>query len=148
MTLHWREVRRLIDLQFAVIHLGLGTCITLGGPERFPPPSYDLLLHLSRGQTWPYGLVFLVIGAILAHPNLKVSWIGHVLAVIVLNVAASLFLVAVLQSPTAASSAPWMWFSMGTMHGFVLAIDSVQRRFEAADKAKAEDSASVDEGGT
>ncbi len=128
MTLSWRDIEHMAAVHLALIHVGLGTTIIAGGPLRFPPPTYDVLLGITGGRAWPYGMIFIITGIILTISHPKAIFIGHVVGIIAFNVFAALFFVAMLRSPTAAATAWWAYFALGTIHGFNLALMMVRRK--------------------
>lgn len=87
-----------------MIHVGLGSVILAGGDKRFSKPSYQPLLDYSFGNSWVWGLVILISGALIATPfrltNILGLWIGMVWHLVWM----SCFTIAMLNFETAAAT--------------------------------------------
>lgn len=96
------EVERIIARMLGYIHVALGIAVQAGGPERFPSPNYDVLLRVSDGYVWPYGLAWIAGGVLMVFPfRVQVRCAGMVLIVILANIWAALFGIAAYEDPTA-----------------------------------------------
>lgn len=52
----------------AMVHLGLGLAILVGGHAEFVKPTYDPLVDMVNGQTWVWGLSIIVFAAMMITP--------------------------------------------------------------------------------
>lgn len=59
-----------------LVNAGLGVAIILGGPGRFPPPSYLPLVEYSRGNTWVWGVLIGLAAFLMICNNKKASVVG------------------------------------------------------------------------
>lgn len=137
ITLKWRDIQRMAAVHLGVLQVGLGTSIIAGGPERFPAPTYSTLLSVVDGHVWSYGLATLAVGIGLLVPSPRANLVSHMAAVLVMNVLSGLFFVAITQDPNAASTAWWAYFSLGTIHGFNIALVLAHRKQERGSVAAA-----------
>lgn len=106
----WPAVERIMSLFQGVAALGFGCVILMGGAVRFPPPTYAPLLTLTRGQVWPYAVLFLVAGVLLVWGRTPVlKMVGYAFGILAYSAFAGLFLVAVIRYPDAGSTAWWAY---------------------------------------
>lgn len=110
----WSQVERLITAYLGAINLGFAIIILVGGAHRFPPPTYEPLLHATGGSVWPYGVLFglSALGLLCRHHHGRM--VGAVLGIAAHSTFASLFLVAAVKYPEAAATAWWAYLAFAT----------------------------------
>lgn len=95
-------LERLLARVLGAIHIALGVAVLAGGPDRFPPPNYEVLLRVTDGVVWPYGSVWILGGSLMFFCKSLWGRAAGVFVVIVLaNVWAALFGIAAHENPTA-----------------------------------------------
>lgn len=120
----WSTVERLMCAAMSVVNMGFAVSILVGGVIRFPPPTYEPLLQATGGHVWPYGLLYLVSGLLLA-PVVSSFWfrlLGAALGVVANSAFTALFLVAVLKFPDAGATAWWAYLVFSTANASLGAI--------------------------
>lgn len=96
------EVDRLLARILGVVHVALGAAVQIGGPERFPSPNYDVLLRVSEGRVWPYGVAWILGGALMILQfNICFRYAGMIMIIVLSNIWAVMFAVAAYEDSTA-----------------------------------------------
>lgn len=99
--LTWNQVERVASVLLGIIHCSLALAVFAGGQQRFPPPNYAPLLTFSGGRVWPYGLLWLTGGLLMILCCGRCRLWGIFISFLISNTWAALFLVAVLNNPSA-----------------------------------------------
>lgn len=110
-----RAMSQLLAWWLGITHTGFGVVVLLGGPLRFPSPTYTPLLEFVNGRVWVYGVLFLAIGLfMLAHKTWLVLY-GAVTGTILMTLWSTLFMQAASDSTTAGLTAFWAYamFALG-----------------------------------
>lgn len=118
----WVQIEKFVAGLLGIINIGFGVAVLGGGAVRFPPPTYEPLLRFTGDQVWPYGLVFLFSGVAMLLPEWRVRFGGVVASVLIHDVFASLFLVAVVRFADAGGTAWWAYFCFGAQSAILAAL--------------------------
>lgn len=110
----WSQVERLITTYLGVINMVFAVIILVGGVHRFPPPTYQPLLHATGGSVWPYGVMFGLSAVGLLSWSTLGRMAGAIVGIIAHSTFAALFLVAAVKYPDAAATAWWAYLAFAS----------------------------------
>lgn len=125
MTVPWRVVENAVCWALGPIHIALGIAVLLGGPKRFPPPTYEYVLAFTGGESWPYGIMWITAGIMMTFGRGWFRYLGVGVAIFICNLWAALFLVAAFKNPNAAFTATIAYGGYGLLNGLLFAMMSV-----------------------
>lgn len=128
--LTWRQFERGACLLLGVVHFLLGFVTWAGGEERFPAPGYTPLLNLSHGVVWPYGVAWMLGGAIMVICRSNARLAGIAVVVIVSNLWAALFCLAAFRDPHAPLTPIIAYGGYGLLNAVLAAFIVVHRERE------------------
>lgn len=130
----WKsQHRRKFDFAVAVYqalvatNVGLGIAILVGGPERFPFPTYRPLLELSNGSVWPWGLSILLAAVLMCLQGFWVNMAGLGLSLLWMNMFSVMFFAAY-KYETSGSTAPIPYLGLAMIIVGMMTYKVVERR--------------------
>jgi uncharacterized membrane protein len=118
----WRQFERGLCLLLGTVHFLLGFVTWVGGEERFPAPGYTPLLQLSNGVVWPYGIAWMIGGAIMILCRSDFRLVGIGIVILVSNLWAALFMLAAFNDPHAPLTPMVAYGGYGLMNAVLAAI--------------------------
>lgn len=125
----WKELERGICLLLGTVHFFLGFVTWVGGEQRFPAPGYTPLLDLSNGITWPYGIAWMLGGAIMLLCKSPFRLVGISIVVLVSNLWAALFAIAAYRDDHAPLTPIIAYGGYGLINAVLAAIIVVMGRY-------------------
>lgn len=106
---------RLIYVAVALNLIALGLAILVGGPNRFPFPTYQPLLDMTGGEVWPWSAWAVTSGTLMCVPRPHVRTVGLVAGFLWSNMFAAMFTVALVRYPNAGSTAPFPYLTISVI---------------------------------
>lgn len=99
-----RVLTQWVTAIMMLVHWGLGIAILVGGPTRFPPPTYQILRDLVNGNTWVWGVSILFSAVLILFPFKWLNVTGLFIGVLWMNMWMAMFIVSDLNYPDAAAT--------------------------------------------
>jgi len=93
-----------ITVSLALVNIGLGNTIIVGGVPRFPLPSYSTLLDYSGGRPWMWGLIIIFAGILMSLPFRWLNIVGLWISMTWHMTWMAAFMIAVIHYPDAAAT--------------------------------------------
>lgn len=122
------KVLAVIYRVVAVGHVALGVSILIGGIARFPYPTYQPMLDLTRGAVWPWGAVIITSGVAMLIPHRVLNLAGLGVGFCWFNLFSAMFAVALWKYDESGSTAPVPYFILGAIHVALLTLKIAEYR--------------------
>lgn len=112
----------------AAVDAALAMAILAGGNARFPLPTYQPLLELTNGQSWPWGVSIGAAAFMIMIHSQVLNLLGLAISFLWLNLISAMFVTAIVQFPGAGSTAPIPYVGLAAMHVALMVLKVVEIR--------------------
>ena len=106
---------------------GLGFAVLIGGPYRFPYPTYQPLINVVNGQTWVWGVWMLMATGLMMIPTRWPQVLGLWFAMFWQVMWCAAFSIAVVEYPTAGATAAVAYGGFALLDAALLTARIVER---------------------
>lgn len=129
---NWSEKHALIWVSNIMLwgHVALGVAVLVGGPHRFPFPTYQPLLMMVNGATWVWGAWILGAAALMTVPSKWPQIIGLWFGMVWHIMWCAAFAVAIVKYPTAGATAAVAYGTFAMIDAALLTARIVDRNEE------------------
>lgn len=112
----------------AAVDAALAMAILAGGDARFPIPTYQPLLEITGGSSWPWGISIGIAAFLIMVHSRYANLLGLAISFLWLNLISAMFITAIIQFPEAGSTAPIPYAGLAAMHVALMVLKLVEIR--------------------